>query len=191
MITAVFRNSEFATTLCQVHRCIPIYLAAIPIPPVTHILFYIPYLLFLVYTTIVTFPSAVHTPPQRQYPLCCGTCCVRRQQPYSYRLQLRHAVPKLTPHRDADCSCGHFLAVALAAKQNRPLILLALQSQAHNSTLHLLRNKYEQCSRVVAWWPYRCCSVRSVRSGRASPGETEIDMEWAGQFTAPARAKII
>jgi hypothetical protein len=56
MITAVFRNSEFATTLFQVLTCIPIYLAAIPIPPETHILFYIPFL-FLVYT-IVTFPSA-------------------------------------------------------------------------------------------------------------------------------------
>jgi hypothetical protein len=46
------------------------------------------------------------------------------------------------------------------------------------TTLHLLRNKYEQCSRTVAWWPYRCCSVRSVRSGR-KPKETEIDMERA------------
>jgi hypothetical protein len=55
MITAVFRNSEFATTLFQVLRCIPIYLAAIPIPPETHILFYIPFL-FLVYT-MVAFPS--------------------------------------------------------------------------------------------------------------------------------------
>jgi hypothetical protein len=56
MITAVFQNSEFATTLFQVLMCIPIYLAAIPIPPETHTLFYnIPFL-FLVYT-IVTFPS--------------------------------------------------------------------------------------------------------------------------------------
>jgi hypothetical protein len=59
-MTAVFRNSEFATTLFQVHRCIPIYLAAIPIPPKTHILFYIPFL-FLVYT-IITFPMAAVTP---------------------------------------------------------------------------------------------------------------------------------
>jgi hypothetical protein len=56
MITAVFRNREFATTLFQVLRCIPIYLAAIPIPPETHILFYYIPFLFLVYT-IVTFPS--------------------------------------------------------------------------------------------------------------------------------------
>jgi hypothetical protein len=55
MITAVFRNSEFATTLFQVHRCIPKYLAAIPIPPETHITFYIPFS-FLIYA-IVTFPS--------------------------------------------------------------------------------------------------------------------------------------
>jgi hypothetical protein len=55
MITAIFRNSEFAATLFQVFRCIPKHLAAIPIPPETHILFYIPFL-FLVYT-IVTFPS--------------------------------------------------------------------------------------------------------------------------------------
>jgi hypothetical protein len=55
-ITAVFRNCEFATTLLQVHNmCIPIYLAAIPIPPETHIQFYVPFL-FLVYI-IVTFPS--------------------------------------------------------------------------------------------------------------------------------------
>jgi hypothetical protein len=171
MITAVFRNSEFATTLFQVLRCIPIYLAAIPIPPETHILFYIPFLLFLVYT-IVTFPStyAPTTTISALLTQRCGTCCVRRQQPYSYRLQLRHAVPKLTPHPDADCSCGHFLAVALAAQQNWPFILLAPQSQAHNKTLHLLRNNYEQCSWVVAWWPYRCCSVRSVRSGRKPRG---------------------
>jgi hypothetical protein len=56
-MTAVFRKSEFATTLFQVHRCIPIYLAAIPIPLVTHILFCIP-VLFLLYT-IVTFSSEI------------------------------------------------------------------------------------------------------------------------------------
>jgi hypothetical protein len=168
MITAVFRNSECATTLFQVLRCIPIYtLQQFQFPP--KLTFYsIIYRFYSLFIPLLLFP--VHTPPQRPYPLCCGTCCVRRQQPYSYRLQLWHAVPKLTPHPDADCSCGHFLAVALAAQQNWPFILLALQSQAHNKSLHLLRNKYEQCSRVVAWWPYRCCSVRSVRCGRKPTG---------------------
>jgi hypothetical protein len=67
MITAVFRNSEFATTLFQVLRCIPIYLTAIPIPPETHILFYYIPFLFLVYT-IVTFPSAgIHAPQIEQH----------------------------------------------------------------------------------------------------------------------------
>jgi hypothetical protein len=42
-ISAVFQNSELTTILFQVHRCIPIYLAAIPIPPETHILFYVPF----------------------------------------------------------------------------------------------------------------------------------------------------
>jgi hypothetical protein len=54
-MTAAFRNSEFATTIFQVHRCMPIYLAAIPIPLETHILFYIIPLLFLLYS-IATFP---------------------------------------------------------------------------------------------------------------------------------------
>jgi hypothetical protein len=56
--TAVFQNSAFATTLLQVYdRCIPIHLAAIPIPPKTNDLFYISFL--LVFYTIVTYPSAV------------------------------------------------------------------------------------------------------------------------------------
>jgi hypothetical protein len=132
-------------------------------PKLTFYCIYRFYSLFI-HTTIVTFHSAVHTPP------------------HDHIRSVAALVACADNSRTATaCSSGHFLAIALAAQQNRPFILLALQSQAHKNTLHLLRKQYEQCSRVVAWWPYGCCSMRSVRSGRASPGETEIDMERAGR----------